>query len=120
MSEYTTAREFFDVYTRALLDRDAKAIAGHYAVPALIEFPGQAIAVSEASQTEEFFAGAFGQYEGVWAIDAAVDVVAATSHSIWADVTWDHHGGAPDERNMYQLVSIGEGWKIAVLTPLDA
>ncbi len=61
-----------------------------------------------------------GQYEGVSTTDAAVEVVAATEHSIWADATWNHHGGAPDERNMYQLVRGGEGWKIAVLTPLDA
>ena len=114
------AREFFDSYTRALLDRDAKAIAEHYAVPALIEFPEQAIAVSDARQTEEFFAGAFGQYEGVSRSDAAVEVVAATGHSIWADVSWHHHGGAPDERSMYQLVRNGDKWTIAVLTPLDA
>ncbi|UZD62502.1 hypothetical protein [Brevibacterium sp. JSBI002] len=25
----------------------------------------------------------------------------------------------PDERNMYQLVRTDEGWKIAVLTPLE-
>lgn len=120
MSHDIIAREFFDAYTSALLDRDAKAIAGHYAVPALIEFPERAIAVSDPGQTEEFFAGAFGQYEGVSRAEAAVAVVAATGHSIWADVTWNHHGGAPDERNMYQLVRGGEGWKIAVLTPMDA
>lgn len=88
-------------------------------MPALIEFPEQAIAVSDANQTEEFFAGAFDQYEGVTTTDAIVEVVAATSHSIWADVTWDHHSGAPNERNMYQLIRAGDDWKIAVLTPLD-
>lgn len=41
------------------------------------------------------------------------------THSIWVDVTWTYHGGAPDERNMYQLVRTDEGWKIAVLTPLE-
>lgn len=120
MSQHMIARKFFDSYTRALLDRDAKAIAGHYAVPALIEFPEQAIAVSDGDQTEEFFARAFGQYESVSATEAAVEVVAATNHSIWAEVTWNHHGGAPDERNMYQLIRSGDDWKIAVLTPLDA
>lgn len=119
MTQLRVAQRFFDTYTRALLDRDAKAIAAHYAVPALIEFPGQVIAVSDTGQTEEFFAGAFSQYEGVSTTDAAVTVVAATSHSIWADVYWSHHGGAADERNMYQLIRSGEGWKIAVLTPLD-
>lgn len=119
MSEYNIARKFFDGYTRALLDRDAKTISDFYAVPALIEFPEQAIAVSDANQTEEFFAGAFGQYEGVTVTEAVVEIVAATSHSIWADVTWNHHGGAPNERNMYQLIRTGDDWKIAVLTPLD-
>ena len=120
MTNSTIAQQFFDSYTRALLDRDAQAIAEHYAVPALIEFPEQAIAVSDARQTEEFFAGAFGQYEGVSRSDAAMEVVAATGHSIWADVSWHHHGGAPDERSMYQLVRNGDKWTIAVLTPLDA
>ena len=110
--------EFFDTYTRALIDRDAAAIADHYAVPALIEFPGQRISVTDASQTESFFAGAFDQYEAVTDVDAVVSVIASTEHSIWADVTWRYHGGAPDERNMYQLVQTDDGWKIAVLTPL--
>lgn len=120
MSPDAIARTFFDTYARALLDRDARAVAEHYAVPALIEFPGHAIAVSDAAQTEEFFAGAFAQYEGVSDADVAVSVVAATRHCLWADVTWNHHGGAPDERNMYQLVDTEDGWRIAVLTPLDA
>src|SRR5699024_6068026 len=110
--------EFFDTYTRALIDRDAAAIADHYAVPALIEFPGQRISVTDASQTESFFAGAFDQYEAVTEVDAAVSAIASTGHSIWADVTWRYRGRAPDERNMYQLVQTDDGWKIAVLTPL--
>lgn len=115
----TIARQFFDTYTRGLLDRDARVIASHYAVPALIVFPGQAIVVSDASQTEEFFVRAVDQYEGVFAADATVDVVAATEYSIWADVAWTYDGGVPNERNMYQLVRDGEDWKIAVLTPLE-
>jgi len=110
--------EFFDTYTRALIDRDAAAIAEHYAVPALIEFPGNRIPVTDASQTQSFFAGAFGQYEGVTEMEAVVAVVASTGHSIWADVTWRYDSGASDERNMYQLVHTDDGWKIAVLTPL--
>src|SRR5699024_952761 len=97
--------EFFYSYARALIDRDAAAIADHYAVPALIEFPGQRISVTDAGQTESFFAGVFGQYEAVTEVDAAVSVIASTGHSIWADVTWRYHGGAPDERIMYQLRS---------------
>lgn len=77
--------------------------------------------MSDAHQTEAFFASAFSQYEGVAAAEATVEVIAATSHSIWADVTWNYHDGAPNERNMYQLVrsDIDAGWQIAVLTPLD-
>ena len=119
MAEHSIVRAFFDSYTRALLDRDAAGVAGHYAVPCLIEFPDQAIAVSSSDQTEAFFAGAFDQYANVTRADANVTVVAETGHSVWADVRWDHHGGAPDERNMYQLVRAGEDWRIAVLTPLD-
>lgn len=119
MTENTIADEFFDTYTRALLDRDAAAIADHYAVPALIEFPDHPVAVSAASQTEEFFAGAFGQYEGILTAHATVEVIAETGHSLWADVTWTYDAGAPAEHNLYQLVRTGSGWKIAVLTPLD-
>lgn len=118
MDENTMARDFFDTYTRALLDRDATAVAHHYAVPALIEFPDQPVAVSEAAQTEDFFASAFSQYEGTTEASATIDVVAETGHSVWADVTWSYDG-APAERNMYQLVRTGESWKIAVLTPLE-
>lgn len=61
MSAYNIAREFFDGYTRALLDLDEKTISDFYAVPALVEFPELAIVVSDSNQTEEFFVGAFGQ-----------------------------------------------------------
>ena len=120
MSQSAIAREFFDAYTRALLARDARTIASHYAVPALIVFPQQLIAVSEAKQTEDFFTSAFSQYKDVSVAQATVEVVAATSDSIWSAVSWDYQGGAPNERNMYQLVRSGDTWKIAVLTPLDA
>ena len=119
MTHNAIAEQFFDSYTRALLDRDAETIAEHYAVPALIEFPEHPIAVSSASQTKQFFAEAFGQYEGVSTTRATIKVVAETGHSIWADVTWTHDAGVPSEHFIYQLVRDSESWKIAVLTPLD-
>ena len=119
MTNSTIVQQFFDSYTRALLGRDSKAIAEHYAVPALIEFPEHPIAVSEASQTEQFFSGAFGQYDGVSTTHATIRIVAETGHSIWADVTWTHDAGVPSERLLYQLVRSGSDWRIAVLTPLD-
>ena len=119
MTHNAIAEQFFNSYTRALLDRNAGAIAEHYAVPALIEFPEHPIAVSSASQTEQFFAGAFSQYEGVTTTHAAVKVVASTGHSIWVDVTWTHSPSRQEERFLYQLVRDSESWKIAVLTPLD-
>ena len=119
MTHNAIAEQFFNSYTRALRDRNAEAIAEHYAVPALIEFPEHPIAVSSASQTEQFFAGAFSQYEGVTTTHAAVKVVASTGHSIWVDVTWTHSPSRQEERFLYQLVRDSESWKIAVLTPLD-
>lgn len=70
MDENGIALAFFDSYTRAMLERDAGGVASHYAVPCLIEFPDQAIAISHARQTEEFFAGAFAQYQEVTAANA--------------------------------------------------
>ena len=113
----TAAHEFFDSYAKSLLARDADAIADSYAVPALILFPGNSIAVSDRAQARDFFASAFGQYAGVTEARPEVESVAATDHSIWADVTW-HYDTLPPERNMYQLIADGDTWKIAVLTPL--
>lgn len=118
MTAIQTATDFFDRYARALLDRDAAAIAGHYAVPSLIVFPGQSIAVSDVAQTEQFFAGAFAQYDGVTTAEPTATVVASASHSLWVDVTWGYDT-APPERNLYQLVHTDEKWQIAVLTPLE-
>lgn len=118
MQEQTIAQEFFDTYTSALLARDEAALSELYAVPALIEFPDQPVAVSDPAQTAAFFREAFGPYEGVTKSTASVRVVAATGHSIWADVTWTHDA-APRERLMYQLVRAQEAWQIAVLTPLE-
>jgi hypothetical protein len=56
------AEEFFDRYAAALLARDEKAIAKMYAVPSLILFLGTSIPVSDARQTEEFFASSWSQY----------------------------------------------------------
>lgn len=108
---------FFDRYAAALLARDARAIAGMYAVPSLILFPGQSIAVDDAEQTEKFFASAWGQYDGVDSIDRQVGLVAEAPGSVWADVTW-LYDGEPRERFIYQLVGTDDAWQIAVLTPM--
>lgn len=113
----SVAEAFFAGYRRALLARDAEAIAARYAVPALILFPGQSVAVGSSDQTRAFFAGAFGQYQGVGDTTVEVQVLAATVHSIWADVTWRHDRG-DTERMVYQLVREGSDWRIAVLTPV--
>ncbi len=111
-------REFFARYAEGLLRRDAEVVADMYAVPALIAFPGRTIAVSERTQTRDFFAAGWGAYEGVDEADPRVIVVAQTGHSVWADVTWSY-GGQPRERYIYQLLNGPSGWQIAVLTPLD-
>lgn len=109
--------EFFDSYARALMDRDEARVATMYAVPSLILFPGQSIAVSDATQTQDFFASSWDQYEGVTQASPDITIVAETSHSVWADVTW-RHDDEPKERFVYQLVRDGDGWQIAVLTPV--
>ena len=117
MTTEQTAKEFFDRYTQALMGRDEKQVASLYAVPGLILFPGQTIAVSDELQTERFFASAWAQYEGVTETHTDIAVVAEAPGSVWVDVRWNHVG-APPERLMYQLVETGGTWKIAVLTPL--
>ena len=117
MTENSTVTKFFERYTEALMARDERRVAALYAVPGLILFPGQAVAVSDEEQTEQFFASAWGQYEGVTETHTELTVVAEAPASVWVDVTWNHVG-APVERLMYQLVETGGTWKIAVLTPL--
>lgn len=104
-------------YASALLARDAKAIAGMYAVPSLILFPGRSIAVSDARQTERFFGSSWSQYEGVDVLDKEIVVMAEAPSSIWVDVTWIY-GGQPRERFCYQLIERGGEHQIAVLTPM--
>lgn len=118
MSDSTErAAEFFDRYATALLARDEKAVAALYAVPALVLFPGQSVPVSDASQTERFFAASWAQYEGVDEARRDITVVLEGPGSIWADVTWTY-GGRAQERFCYQLVDTPDGLRVAVLTPL--
>ncbi len=109
--------EFFDRYAGALLARDATAIARMYAVPSLIVFPGNSIPVTDARQTEEFFASSWSQYEGVDAVEKKIVIMAEAPGSVWADVTWWYHG-EPRERFCYQLIEGQDGYQIAVLTPM--
>jgi len=111
-----TTTEFFDRYAAALLARDAARVAALYAVPSLILFPGQAIAVSEAEQTEQFFAASWSQYEGIDAIDKKVSVMGEGPGTVWVDVTWSY--GDANEHFCYQLVERPQGLQIAVLTLL--
>lgn len=109
--------EFFDRYAAALLARDETTIATLYAVPSLILFPGQSIAVSDPQQTAQFFASSWAQYEGVKAIDKTLLVMREAPSTAWVDVTWSYPGGT-DERFCYQLVERPSGLQIGVLTPL--
>jgi len=109
--------QFFERYASALLARDAKALAGMYAIPSLIVFPGTSIAVSDTAQTEAFFASSWGQYDGVDAVDQEIVVMGDAPVSLWADVTWSF-SGQRRERFCYQLVPGAEGYQIAVLTPM--
>ena len=108
--------EFFDRYRAALLDRDEKAISALYAVPALILFPGQSLPVTQRSQTEDFFASSWSQYDGVDAAHFELTIMGQSEDSIWADVTWSYNG-EQRERFCYQLIGSPDGYQIAVLTP---
>jgi hypothetical protein len=108
---------FFERYASALLARDARTIATMYAVPGLIVFPGSVIAISDAAQTEQFFASSWGQYDGVDAIDTQIDIIRRAPGTVWVDVTWSY-GGRPRERFCYQLLGGAGGYQIVVLTPL--
>lgn len=101
--EKLDSQQFFDAYAAAMLARDAKAIAGLYAVPALVEFPGQAVAVSDSSQTEQFFMASFEQYAAVLEVTPAVRAVAHTGHSRWVEVIWSYDG-TPAEQYIYQVI----------------
>ena len=108
---------FFDRYAEALLARDETAMSRLYAVPSLIVFPGRLLAVTDAGQTEQFFASAWPQYDGVNEVRKHVAVLAQAPGSVWADVTW-FSGGRARERFCYQLVEGTEGYQVAVLTPM--
>ncbi|HMB91483.1 MAG TPA: hypothetical protein VKP65_11590 [Rhodothermales bacterium] len=108
---------FFEHYASVLLARDAKTMAAMYALPSLILFPGNAIVVSNAQQTEDFFNSSWDQYEGVEEVNKQIAIMGEAPGSIWADVTWIY-GGAPRERFCYQLIDGTQGYQIAVLTPM--
>ena len=72
--------------------------------------------MSDATQTDAFFAASWAQYEGVDAIDRTMFVVKEGPGTVWADVTWSY--GDAREHFCYQLVERSDGWQIAVLTPL--
>lgn len=114
---YAKTEQFFERYAAALLDRDEKAVAEMYAVPSLILFPGQSIPVTDARQTEQFFASAWGQYEGVTEVGRDLRIMGEAPGSVWADVTWFYDGEAR-ERMCYQLIEGPAGYQIAVLTPM--
>jgi ketosteroid isomerase-like protein len=110
--------EFFERYAAALLARDAAAAAQLYAVPGLILFPDTSIPVNDPSQTEQFFASAWEQYEGIDAASREIVVMGEAPSSVWADVTW-RYGGEAGERFCYQLIATPAGYQIAVLTPME-
>lgn len=112
----TATTEFFDRYAAALLARDETTIAALYAVPSLILFPGQSIAVSDPTQTEQFFAASWSQYEGVETIDKTISVIKQAPGTVWVDVTWSY--GSAGEHFCYQLIERLDGLQIAVLTLL--
>ena len=114
----SAVEEFFDRYAAALLARDAATVATLYAVPSLILFPGQPLAVTDVQQTEAFFAGSWDQYAGVDAMQRSITIMGTGPGTVWVDVTWSYGAGVT-EHFCYQLVDGPAGLQIAVLTLLD-
>lgn len=110
-----TVDGFFNRYASALLARDESAMGRLYSVPSLIVFPGHLLSVSDARQTEQFFASNWSQYADVDEVQKQVVVLAEAPGTVWADVTW-FYGGLARERFCYQLVEGTEGYQVAVLT----
>jgi ketosteroid isomerase-like protein len=110
--------EFFERYQAALLARDAGEVAQLYAVPGLILFPDHPIAVTDRRQTEAFFATTWQQYEGIDTVERKLVIMAEAPGSAWVDLTWNYGDGA-GERFCYQLFWTGDGYQIAVLTPME-
>lgn len=108
---------FFTGYAAALLARDERAVALLYAVPGLIAFPGNVLAISSEQQTSEFFAQSWSQYDGVERAEFSADIMGEAPGSIWADVTWSYDGEIR-ERFCYQLLEAGSAHRIGVLTPM--
>src|SRR5690625_59904 len=109
--------QFFERYAAALLARDATAVAELRAVPSLILFPGHASAVNDSNQTEDFFASAWSQYDGIAAVGSQITIMGEAPGSVWADVIWSYND-QPQERFCYQLVERDGGYQIGVLTPM--
>jgi hypothetical protein len=113
------SRHAGDARFRSLCGRAAappqKGDRDHVRGPALIVFPGQLIAVSDASQTEEFFASTWSQYEGVDAADPQILIMGEAPGTVWADVTC-FYGGRAQERFCYQLVAGPQNTASSVLT----
>lgn len=117
-STQSTAQDFFDTYARAVVARDAEAVADLYCVPSLVLFPAQPLPVSDRKQVRTFFADAAARHGEIEHASPTVEVLAsAPDHSIWADVTWSYDG-TEQERFVYQLVRDHGSWLVAVLTPM--
>jgi hypothetical protein len=73
-------------------------------------------------RTEAFFATTWQQYEGIEMVAKNLVVIAEATGSVWVDLTWTYGGGGGgggSERFCYQLFLTGDGYQIAVLTPLE-
>lgn len=88
--------DFLDDYAGVLSRGDAHAMASRWNVPSLVVGGGQALAVSAASETEQFFGRSFAQYHesGVLAAVPTEQQVTVLSPTVAAvTVRWLHEDG---------------------------
>jgi hypothetical protein len=84
---------FFDRFARALTAGDGKAIAGMWAVPALVVGDKSVQAVGSLREVEEFFRGAKDQYNALGITGTRADIRRLdwlTDRIVMADVRWPY------------------------------
>jgi ketosteroid isomerase-like protein len=113
---------FFAAYAAALGARDAKAIAGHWGVPALVLSDQGALAVSAAAETEAFFAASMDQYRDAASAHPTLKHLGHLGEAVVAcEIVWEHRDkfGEPigGEQGHYMLRRGEDGLRIHVYSP---
>ncbi|HUP17318.1 MAG TPA: hypothetical protein VM848_14860 [Acidimicrobiia bacterium] len=112
------ANQFFECYAAALLARDKAAMAGMYAIPSLILFPGNFDSGDRCPPNR----GVLRRLPGA-VRRSRFSRPAGSDHGRGSgDCMGRRHlvlSGPTPERFCYQLIEGADGYQIAVLTPME-